>query len=136
MSDERTALQPSATAPEEAKRSGLVVGKVVVRLMNEQYFKPLRNALGYESWMAGALQTFDWSKMASGGGKGGDKMARSACKRLFVKEVSGGDLATLTNTDFLKASSSWRQEDEPRPVSDGFSARRPTWRACPPATRS
>ena len=93
----------SQLSPEEGKSAALLVGGQVVRLMNDQHFSELRRALGYDCWLPEAVAGFDWGRMAAGGGKGGDKMARTPCKRLFVKEVSGGDLETLTNQEFLKA---------------------------------
>ncbi len=91
-----------ALSPEEGKKAALQVGDLVVRLMNDSHFSALRTALGYDAWLPEAVKAFDWGRMAAGGGKGGDKMARTPCKRLFIKEVSGGDLATLTNPEFLK----------------------------------
>lgn len=106
-----------ALSPEEAKSAALVVGgglclarqsasltrlAVTVRLMNDSHFKALRVALGYEAWLSAAVSSFDWGRMAAGGGKGGDKMARTNCRRFFIKEVSGGDLETLTNVSFLR----------------------------------
>jgi hypothetical protein len=79
------------------------VGGRAVCLLNDAHFGALRTALGYDSWLPAALAAFDWGKMAAGGGKGGDKMARTPCKRLFVKEVSAGDNATLSHEGFLKA---------------------------------
>ncbi len=81
----------------------MTIGGESVTLLNDGHFSTLRLALGYEPWLGGALAGFDWGRMAAGGGKGGDKMARTPCKRLFVKEVSGGDLATLSHQSFLKA---------------------------------
>ena len=91
-----------ALSPEESKSAGLVIGGVTTRLNNDAHFKALRMALGYDSWLASAVEVFDWGRMAAGGGKGGDKMARTNCRRLFIKEVSGGDLDTLSNVSFLK----------------------------------
>ena len=79
------------------------VGDLTVSCQNDAHFARLRTALGYDSWLLDALASFDWGRMAAGGGKGGNKMARTPCKRLFVKEVSGGDEQTLSSTAFLEA---------------------------------
>ena len=47
-------------------------------------------------------ENFDFSKLASAGGKGGDKLARSADFSFFVKQLSAGDAKKLSNVDFLK----------------------------------
>jgi hypothetical protein len=94
------AAAAGAAAPPAAT---LLVGGREVRLLDDAHFGALRAALGYDAWLSGALGAFDWGRMAAGGGKGGDKMARTPCKRLFVKEVSAGDHATLTHPGFLKA---------------------------------
>ena len=83
----------------------LVVGGLSCKLNNDNHFSALRTALGYEPWLAKAVANFDWVRMAGGGGKGGNKMARTSCRRLFVKEVSGGDEATLCNLEFLEVRS-------------------------------
>ena len=80
----------------------MLVGSRTVTLLNDAHFSTLRAALGYDAWLPSALAAFDWGRMAAGGGKGGDKMARTPCKRLFIKEVSAGDHATLTHEGFLK----------------------------------
>jgi len=78
------------------------VGNLTVNCINDDAFGRLRTALGYNAWLSDALAAFDWDAMAAGGGKGGNKMARTPCKRLFVKEVSGGDLSTLCDPAFLE----------------------------------
>jgi hypothetical protein len=98
------AAAPAAPAAAAAAAAPtLDVGGRSVRLLNDAHFGALRTALGYDAWLPAALSAFDWGKMAAGGGKGGDKMARTPCKRLFVKEVSAGDNATLSHQGFLKA---------------------------------
>ena len=87
---------------EKEHQSLLVVGGLSCKLNNDNHFSALRAALGYEPWLAKAVASFDWKRMMAGGGKGGDKMARTNCRRLFVKEVSGGDEATLCDLGFLE----------------------------------
>lgn len=81
----------------------MLVGGEVVTLLHDESFAKLRAVLGYDAWLPSALVAFDWKKMSSGGGKGGNHMARTPCKRLFVKGVSTGDAATLADPAFLKA---------------------------------
>jgi hypothetical protein len=40
---------------------------------------------------------------AGGGGKGGDLMTRTFDGRFFVKQLNGGDAASLLRDDFLRA---------------------------------
>ena len=79
------------------------MGGLTVSCQNDGHFARLRSGLGYDPWLLDALAAFDWGAMAAGGGKGGNKMARTPCKRLFVKEVSGGDEQTLSSATFLEA---------------------------------
>ena len=98
------AAPEAAAAPAPAAAAGtMLVGGRAATLLSDAHFGALRSALGYDAWLPEALAAFDWGRMAAGGGKGGDKMARTPCKRLFVKEVSKGDHATLQNEGFLKA---------------------------------
>lgn len=92
---------PGAAAP-AAPPPSMSLGGREATLLSDDHFGALRTALGYDAWLPAALAAFDWGKMAAGGGKGGDKMARTPCKRLFVKEVSAGDHLTLQHPGFLK----------------------------------
>jgi len=96
---------PGAAAPAPAAPT-LDIGGVQATLLSDAHFGTLRTALGYDAWLPAALGAFDWGKMAAGGGKGGDKMARTPCKRLFIKEVSPGDHLTLSHPGFLKVRAS------------------------------
>ena len=100
-----SAAAAGASAPAPPQRT-LAIGGLEASLLSDEHFGALRTALGYDAWLPAALAAFDWGKMAAGGGKGGDKMARTPCKRLFVKEVSASDHLTLLHEGFLKARAS------------------------------
>ena len=142
-----SATPPGASAPAPPPRT-LDIGGVEAQLLSDEHFGALRTALGYDAWLPAALAAFDWGKMAAGGGKGGDKMARTPCKRLFVKEVSASDHLTLLHEGFLKArvhacgaARARSQQGTKRVRGASFSARasrarcRRMWRAWPPASR-
>ena len=146
MSAAAGASAPAPPAPT------LAIGGLEAQLLSDAHFGALRTALGYDAWLPAALAAFDWGKMAAGGGKGGDKMARTPCKRLFVKEVSASDHLTLLHEGFLKvrvfscrtrAGQRTRQRKEQSGCGRvcAFAGRasrarcRRTWRAWPPASR-
>lgn len=47
--------------------------------------------------------TVDFTKLAGGGGKGGDLMTRTTDGRFFVKQLNGGDADSLLREDFLRS---------------------------------
>eukprot|EP01062_Namystynia_karyoxenos_P017748 TRINITY_DN16567_c0_g1_i1.p1 TRINITY_DN16567_c0_g1~~TRINITY_DN16567_c0_g1_i1.p1 ORF type:complete len:381 (+),score=97.92 TRINITY_DN16567_c0_g1_i1:66-1208(+) len=78
----------------------LWVGERTVTLDYDQEFALLRHMLRVpDDFMR---NNFDFHKLAPGGGKGGEVMARSKCKQWFVKQLSPGDHAALTSEGFLQ----------------------------------
>eukprot|EP01062_Namystynia_karyoxenos_P011911 TRINITY_DN14279_c0_g1_i1.p1 TRINITY_DN14279_c0_g1~~TRINITY_DN14279_c0_g1_i1.p1 ORF type:complete len:810 (+),score=315.40 TRINITY_DN14279_c0_g1_i1:172-2430(+) len=78
----------------------LQVGTRYVRLEEDRSFALLRQRMGLpDSFLK---HNFDFDKMAPGGGKGGDCMARSNCKQWWVKDLNPGDYAALTSPGFLE----------------------------------
>eukprot|EP01062_Namystynia_karyoxenos_P011912 TRINITY_DN14279_c0_g2_i1.p1 TRINITY_DN14279_c0_g2~~TRINITY_DN14279_c0_g2_i1.p1 ORF type:complete len:773 (+),score=262.06 TRINITY_DN14279_c0_g2_i1:85-2403(+) len=78
----------------------LVVGSRTLDLEEDRSFALLRQRMGIPDDFL--KDNFDFAKMAPGGGKGGDCMARTHCKQWWVKDLNPGDFAALTSPGFLE----------------------------------
>ena len=82
----------------ETKR--LVVGDVACDTVRDDQFSVIRRAESIgDEFLVG---NFDFGELGSGGGKGGDTMARTRDGRYFIKTLSEGDGKSLLEDAFLK----------------------------------
>ena len=78
----------------------LTVGSTIVSTVRDDQFSVVRRAYGVaDDFLDG---NFDFAKLGSGGGKGGDVMARTNDGKWFVKTLNAGDGKSLLDEDFLK----------------------------------
>ena len=81
-------------------RAALIVGTIQVQTVKDNHFSLLRHKFGVpDNFLDGQ---FDFGKLTSGGGKGGDLMARSFDDRYFVKQLNKGDGRSLLDEAFLR----------------------------------
>mmetsp|Transcript_10380 Transcript_10380/g.43009 ORF Transcript_10380/g.43009 Transcript_10380/m.43009 type:complete len:320 (+) Transcript_10380:317-1276(+) len=88
--------------PETRNAAGLewlTVGNVDCRTVKDAHFKLIRQVSGIPDDFLS--DTFDFGKLSSGGGKGGDVMARSSDGKYFVKQLNDGDAHSLLRDEFL-----------------------------------
>ena len=79
----------------------LRVGDADCVTVKDEHFSVLRRALNIaDDFLDG---TVDMSKLAGGGGKGGDLMTRTRDSKFLVKQLNGGDATSLLRDDFLKS---------------------------------
>jgi hypothetical protein len=72
--------------------SDIKVGGRAIRTWNDQHFKKIRELTKIPD---NFLEELDWKSFKPGGGKGGDLMAFTQCKRWLVKETNSGDHKSL-----------------------------------------
>jgi len=73
----------------------LTIGGRTYKTINDEHFTRIRAYFSIPDSFAASKDSFDFSKMAAAGGKGGDPMARTSCSGYFIKEMNAGDHKTL-----------------------------------------